>query len=260
MTTTVAEELAAPYALSRDHIEQYRRDGFVKLKDVLSAESLAYYGEVITNHVLAHNPLKDVPMDQRDTYSKAFIQVMNLWRKEAAAREFALSAKLARIATELMGTRGVRMYHDQALYKEPSGGFTPWHADQQYWPLETEKTVTAWIPLTAVSQDMGPLAFAAGSHEMTIGRDLEISDQSEQQIATLIEQGDYLITDEPFELGEVSFHSGWTYHRAGPNTTDQPRKVMTVIYMDKDMRLAPPKNFNQARDWVTWCPGAKLGE
>jgi len=50
----------------------------------------------------------------------------------------------------LLDTQGVRMWHDQSLYKEPSGGFTPWHADQQYWPMASGLCVTAWIPLHAV--------------------------------------------------------------------------------------------------------------
>ena len=35
---------------------------------------------------------------------------------------------------------------------------------------------------------------------------------------------------------------------------------MTVIYMDKDMRLVSPSNDGQVNDWNTWCPGAKIGE
>jgi hypothetical protein len=50
------------------------------------------------------------------------------------------------------------------------------------------------------------------------------------------------------------------FHRAGANTTNDMRKVMTVIYMDKDMILKNPENKNQINDWNTWCPGAKIGE
>lgn len=35
---------------------------------------------------------------------------------------------------------------------------------------------------------------------------------------------------------------------------------MTVIYMDKDMKLKEPENKGQLNDWNTWCPGAKIGE
>jgi hypothetical protein len=58
----------------------------------------------------------------------------------------------------------------------------------------------------------------------------------------------------------VSFHPGWVFHRAGPNRSDQMRQVMTVIYMDQDMRLKTPENPNQQQDWDTWCPGATVGE
>lgn len=34
---------------------------------------------------------------------------------------------------------------------------------------------------------------------------------------------------------------------------------MTVIYMDKDMKLKSPENEGQVNDWKTWCPGAKVG-
>ena len=65
---------------------------------------------------------------------------------------------------------------------------------------------------------------------------------------------------EPFDLGEISFHSGWIFHRAGANITNDMRKVMTIIYMDRDMRLKKPENKNQVLDWENWCPGTTVGE
>jgi hypothetical protein len=106
---------------------------------------------------------------------------------------------------------------------------------------------------------MGPLEFSAGSQEVREGRKLSISDESETQIEERLRETNFEKISEPFDLGEVSFHSGWIFHRAGPNTTNQIRKVMTVIYMDKDMRLKSPTNENQVNDWNTWCPSAKIG-
>ncbi len=48
--------------------------------------------------------------------------------------------------------------------------------------------------------------------------------------------------------GEVSFHSGWTFHQAAGNGTDAPREVFTIIFMDKDMIMAEPINHNQRLD------------
>lgn len=43
---------------------------------------------------------------------------------------------------------------------ETGGGVTPWHADQYYWPLATDRSVTVWVPLQETPLPMGPLSFA----------------------------------------------------------------------------------------------------
>jgi ectoine hydroxylase-related dioxygenase (phytanoyl-CoA dioxygenase family) len=185
--------------------------------------------------------------------------MMNLWTEEETIQPLIFSKRIAQMAAELMQVEGVRLYHDQALYKEAGGGITPWHADQYYWPLATDKTVTAWIPLQVTPLEMGPLEFCAGSHQILEGRDLSIGDESEKIIEKRLKVTDFPHIIEPFDVGEISFHSGWVFHRAGSNTTEHIRKVMTIIYMDKDMRLKAPENVGQKNDWETWCPGAKVG-
>jgi ectoine hydroxylase-related dioxygenase (phytanoyl-CoA dioxygenase family) len=262
MTATLSAariDVDSPYDLSPDAIRFYRENGFVTLKNVFNAGTLAHYGREITRRVHELNTLH-LPMEERTTYQKAFLQVMNIWTKSEVVKEFVFGKRLARVAAELMGTTGVRLYHDQALYKEGKGGFTPWHADQYYWPLASNHSITAWVPLQATPMEMGPLAFSPRSHRLDLGRDLAISDQSQSVIEKKLLAANLGQHEEPFDLGEVSFHSGWTFHRAGRNLTDRPREVMTVIYMDEEMRLAAPRNDNQQADWDAWCPGAKVGE
>lgn len=247
------------YALNSDQINFYHKNGFIKLKNIFDAETLKYYEQLISKKV-AQKSEEFAPLKERDTYGKAFLQIFNLWTESEEIKKFVFSKRLAKIATELMEVDGVRMYHDQALFKEGHGGFTPWHADQYYWPLSSDKTVTAWIPLQKIDPEMGPLEFSAGSQVISEGRALAISDESEKQIEKRLRVTDFEKVSQPFDLGEVSFHSGWVFHRAGPNTTDRTRKVMTVIYIDKEMRLISPSNDGQVNDWNTWCPGAKIGE
>jgi ectoine hydroxylase-related dioxygenase (phytanoyl-CoA dioxygenase family) len=255
-----AIDLGTPYALDETTIVRFREDGFIRLPGVLSPELIADYAPEITRLVNESNRLKDIPLKERSLYDQAFIQVCNLWMRSEHVRELAFSKRLARIAAELLGTRGVRMWHDQALYKEPSGGFTPWHVDQQYWPMASPHSITAWIPLQSVPLEMGPLCFGRGSHRKHIGRDLEISAESEQRIRDEVRTQKIVEVQEPFALGDVSFHMGWTLHRAGPNTTEKLRQVFTIIYMDAEMRLAEPKNKNQQNDWDTWTPSTRIGE
>jgi ectoine hydroxylase-related dioxygenase (phytanoyl-CoA dioxygenase family) len=255
----IEAELNRPFDLTSAQIAFYKKHQFIKLKQVLSEETLQYFNGVISEQVALMNK-EERTLEERSTYGKAFLQLFNLWREHALVKELVFSKRIAQIASDLMEVNGVRLYHDQALFKEGGGGITPWHADQYYWPLATDKTVTAWIPLQATPLEMGPLEFSAGSHAIVEGRELEIGDESEALIQKRLRVTDFEHIIEPFDVGEISFHSGWIFHRAGANSTPDMRKVMTIIYMDKDMLLKAPDNANQENDWHTWCPGATIGE
>ena len=254
------EVLRQPYQLTPEQITFYNEHRYIKLKQVIDASTLAHFNRVVSNRVaLERQKIEELPLAQRDTYGKAFLQLMNLWVEDAAVKEFVTSPRLAGIATGLLQTNGVRLYHDQALFKEAGGGITPWHADQYYWPLDSDKTITAWIPLQATPREMGPLEFSAGSHRIEEGRELAISDTSEALLKEKLRVSDFPHVIEPFDAGEVSFHSGWVFHRAGANSTQRVRKVMTVIYMDKDIKVTEPVNEHQRNDLNTWMPGARAG-
>lgn len=252
-------DLDTPYVLQPAQVAQFRRDGYIKLKSVLSPQTLAEYGRDITRLTVELNT-QQRPLEERSTYDRAFLQVMNLWEQSPRVGRFVMGRRLGRLAAELLEVQGVRLYHDQSLYKEPGGGITPAHADQYYWPLASDRTITAWIPLQPVPTEMGPLGFYARSQSVSFGRDLGISDESEAKISANMAQHGFEFDSGAFDLGEVSFHLGWTFHKAGPNTSDRPRSVMTIIYMDADMCLAPALSPIQANDRDQWCPGAVEGE
>ncbi|MFD7155647.1 phytanoyl-CoA dioxygenase family protein [Kribbella sp. NPDC059898] len=253
-------ELDTPYdTLPPTATADFTRDGFVHLSGVLSPETIAEYEPTITSEVIRLNT-QHLPLAERDTYGKAFLQVMNLWRQHEKVKELVFSRRLAGIAAQLLGVHSVRLYHDQALYKEPSGGITPWHADQYYWPLSSDRCVTIWLPLQETPLEMGPLAFARGSHNFAFGRDLGISDESEERLAQAVAEQKFEDVVEPFALGDASFHRGWTFHHAGPNRGSVPRRVMTVIYLDADVRITEPTNEFQRNDIASWMPGAQIGQ
>jgi ectoine hydroxylase-related dioxygenase (phytanoyl-CoA dioxygenase family) len=256
---SVKAALDANYSVTPAQVKYFSENGFIKIKNIFEPAVIDYMNIVISKEVDRLNN-QQIPLEERDTYGKAFLQIMNLWTHTSAVKDIVFSKKIAQIATGLMQTAGVRLYHDQALFKEPKGGHTPWHADQYYWPLATENTVTAWIPLQATPLNYGPLEFSAGSNKLTAGRDKQISDESQAFLEAELKRNAFNHVVEPFDVGEISFHRGWLYHRAGPNVSGNMRKVMTMIYMDKDTVLKTPENHNQQADWDTWCPGATVGE
>jgi ectoine hydroxylase-related dioxygenase (phytanoyl-CoA dioxygenase family) len=160
-----------------------------------------------------------------------------------------------------MGVDGARLYHDQALFKEPDGGFTPWHQDQGYWPLDTDKTVTMWMPLVDISAESGTMTFASGSHANGYLGDMPISNESETESDRFVtDQGYLLHTNGAMAAGDATFHMGWTLHRAPGNTTEAMRELMTIIFIADGLTIAEPKSDPQRSGLRIWFPGLKPGD
>ncbi|MDR3714978.1 MAG: phytanoyl-CoA dioxygenase family protein [Puia sp.] len=238
--------------VSAARVEEFRKNGHTLVHNVLRPEELAVYKKSIAEAAHKYNKEKR-KISERDTYGKAFLQVMNLWRVDERVKRFVLAKRFAGIAASLLGVANVRIYHDQALFKEPGGGPTPWHQDQYYWPLDTADTVTMWMPMIDISIDMGMLTFASGSHKQGVVFDHEISDDSETAFKKYIRENRFPVTRAAaMKAGDATWHYGHTIHQAPGNESDRMREVMTIIYMAEGARIAPPKNKWQAADLTTW--------
>ncbi len=165
--------------LTRDLTEEragLERDGQVIVRGLLTPAEVARFRELV-NAALPKAYKVQLPPGN-EVYQAAFDQYMNLWQADAAMAELTLHPRLARTAAALLGVDAVRVYHDQALYKVAGGGHTPWHQDQWYWPLDTDRTITMWLPLHDIDPAMGDLEFALGTHGGPIG-DEAISGESD---------------------------------------------------------------------------------
>ncbi len=252
--------LADSYSLSENQITAYQSNGHILLRNLAALEEIAVYRKVINGAVDRYNT-ETRKLEERDTYGKAFLQIFNLWEKDEAVRRFVLAKRFARVAAELMGCESVRIYHDQALYKEPGGGFTPWHQDQYYWPLDTDQTITMWMPLVDLTEEMGIMKFASGSHTNGYIDKLGISDASQNFLENYIKEKNFPIaTTSGMKAGDATFHAGWTLHGAPGNQSSRMREVMTIIYFANGTRVMEPDNKNRELDIERWLPGTKPGD
>ncbi|SHM99328.1 phytanoyl-CoA dioxygenase family protein [Mucilaginibacter sp. OK098] len=242
------------------NIDEFQEKGHTLFKGVLTADEIDIYRPVIVNAADKYNTEKR-KLEDRDTYGKAFLQIMNLWQSDEDARRFVLGKRMAKIAADLMGVRNVRLYHDQALFKEPGGGPTPWHQDQYYWPIDTFNTITMWMPLVDIDVDMGMLTFASCSYTKGSIFNFEISDESESAYADYVNENEFQISRaKTMKAGDATWHRGFTMHHANGNNSDKMREVMTVIYVADGARVTPYKNSWQKNDHEKWLMGVPIGE
>jgi ectoine hydroxylase-related dioxygenase (phytanoyl-CoA dioxygenase family) len=261
MPETSIPERAKLGDLSEERITEFRRDGCTVVRGLYSKDEVASVRSRIAAAVADQS--KDVAAlsERSSTYARAFLQVENIWRTFDSVRDFTLSPRFGEVAARLAGVRGIRLYHDQALFKEPGGGVTPWHQDQGYWPLRGWGPVTMWMPLVDLTAEMGgSMSFARGSCHLALG-DLEISDDSQTGGEHIVDEHRLdVVNFGPLAAGDATFHAGWTLHRAEENTSSAMREIMTVIYFPDGMRVATPENRRQASDLARWLPGCEPGD
>jgi ectoine hydroxylase-related dioxygenase (phytanoyl-CoA dioxygenase family) len=256
----MAPDLSTDFELPAASVEEFRSSGHALVRGLATPDEVAAYRPALVA-AGERGRYDRRPLEERDTYGKAFVQMFNLWTHDERAREFVFARRFARVAAQLMGVPAVRLYHDQALFKEPGGGPTPWHQDQFYWPLDTEHTITLWMPLVPVSEAMGPMVFASGSQRLGNLGDFPIGDASQEVFDQVVAREQLARTSYgAFAPGDASFHAGWTLHSAPGNPTPHMREVMTVIYYADGTRVGPLDHKSRRFDRNVWLPGCEPGE
>jgi len=253
-------DLSETYHLPEEQILNYQRDGHTIVRALANHDEVSIYREVISEIVKEQN-YHTKPLHERDTYGKAFIQIENLWRMRESAAKFVMARRFAKVAADLMGVPSVRIYHDQALFKEPGGGHTPWHQDQIFWPLDTNKTITLWMPLVPISEEVGSMTFASDTHHNGYISKQGITDESHRTFKGYIEgKGLEQVNYGAMAAGDATFHAGWTLHSAPDNPTDRMREVMTIIYFADGLTISEQDSNARKGEIERWFPGLKPGD
>ena len=121
----------------------------------------------------------------------------------------------------------MRLWHDQALYKEAGGRETDPHQDHRYWPIRRDRAITAWIPFHGSTLASGAMGYLPGSH--LVGMRTFVNIFTAEDPAVLMDLPEIRAIEPVYvevPKGSVAFHHGLTVHMAQPNTTDaRPRRA-----------------------------------
>lgn len=234
-------ETVFPIPLTRATVTEFQDRGFVVTENALSAEDLTRYGAAIDQEIALRTADDHRSLEDKSVYEQSFVQCMRLWETNAEILPLSCDSGLAGIAAQLLGVDSVRLWQDQALYKEPGGRETTPHQDETFWAIGEEPLVSAWIPLDDVTIENGAMAYVPGSHKAGALKVVDITHQSEP----------YDILEDPalngaqpelveVKAGSIVWHHGMTVHQAAANTSATTRRVFTVVYIASDARRTKP--------------------
>ena len=222
------------YPITPEQIAFYQENGYIQLHDVLTDTELQDIRDALEDvnkmtldgniHVSAANP----------EYEKVFVQKVNLWRVHEATKNYVFNHKIAEIARTLAQTTAVRLWHDHALIKMPGDSkASNWHQDLPYWPMNEVGALSCWMALDDVFPENGCMSFVPKSHSWGKFDPIHLVGVH-QDIFKLVpepETKDLTPLPMPMKAGSCTIHNGLTFHYAGPNQTDKPRRAMVTIYM-----------------------------
>jgi ectoine hydroxylase-related dioxygenase (phytanoyl-CoA dioxygenase family) len=214
----------------------------VHAKGVLPRDDVERFGGAVDAAVASRKVNDTRRLEEKSLYEQSFIQCQNLWEDWPEVRALSFDQRVAGLAAALIGATRLRLWHDQALYKEPGGRDTDAHQDHPYWPIADDRTLTAWIPLMDVDDETGCMGYVPGSHRgpreyVNIFTDPGSGTKLLEQFAPVAP------IFVPCEAGDVIFHHGSTAHLARPNRSSGMRRVHTAIYFaDGAVRSGTPSH------------------
>ena len=136
--------------LTPDLIEDFRRDGAVRVRGAFTPDEVALVERGIERNLA--EPSERALVASRDDDAGRFVEDFCNWQRIPEYEQFIRSSQAAAIAGQLMGAGQVRLYHDHMLVKEPgTRQRTPWHQDQPYYNIDGSQTCSLWMPVDPVS-------------------------------------------------------------------------------------------------------------
>src|SRR4030095_8407186 len=120
-----------------------------------------------------------------------------------------------------------------------SKSYVSWHQDLNYWGLDGEQEVTAWVSLTPATVENGCMRFVPGSHNRKVVPHVDSFAPDNlltrgQEIAVEVDEASAV--DVVLRAGQASFHHGHMFHASGPNRTSSRRVATAIRYIAPSMK------------------------
>ena len=161
--------------IDQQTISSFERDGFVVVEDLLDKSELERFGAAVDTAVARRSAGDTRDVEEKTLYEQSFIQCMRMWEDDPEVRPLTFHPRIGATAAALLGADAVRIWQDQALYKEAGGRETDAHQDLPFWPIREPDLVSAWIPFEASTRESGAMAYVPGSHRSGLNQFVDIT-------------------------------------------------------------------------------------
>jgi hypothetical protein len=221
--------------------DAYSRDGFALAPGVIPLDLVSRVSRAM-DALAARPPFAGLA-------AGALRKMDDMHPTDPVIHELVSHPAIGRLAAKATGAKFVQVFATQTLIKPsaaagaPESGNVGWHQDLQYWDAFLEgELLTAWVAISDVTPQAGPMGFVRGSHRWGL---LNAGNFFSGELDNL-KQRIRAAHDAPWEEvpailapGSVSLHHKLAVHGSGPNREPWPRKSVAIHLRTENSSLRP---------------------
>jgi len=223
--------------LSDEQVSFFKENGYLAGVKMLDDHQI----EVLRNELTAlgdtshpgHELFYEFHSNESTDPSTILFHALGAWRITPGFHDVLWNPRFLVAASQLLGNKSVRFWHDQLFYKPAKkGGVVAWHQDYSYWTrTKPIAHLTCWCGLDDATKENGCLQYIAGSHEWGLLPKPVIAGELEG-IRNFLTSEQKKKFDHPqyaeVKAGEAIFHHSLTLHGSGENKSDRPRRAFVI--------------------------------
>lgn len=219
-----------PKVLSAEQLASYRANGFLFPLDALAPSQVRQYQDYLSR-TERHLGGSLMAVDRK---YRGNLHFLVRWVDELIRHP-----EILNVIEDLLGP-DLLLYTSRFFIKEPhSEEIAAWHQDSTYFGLRPYDHVTAWVALSNVPPNAGPVEFAAGSHirGQLLQRSKVISNSVNTAGQIIVEWFDRSnVAHAVLAPGQFSLHHTCTVHQSKPNGSDERRVGIALSYIPTRVR------------------------
>ena len=224
------------YRLTQSQIDFFNENGFLAGVKMLDEKQIDELRDALNELTDAHHPGHELFYEFHSNESvdanTVLFHALGGWRILPAFHDVLWNPRFVMAASQLLGNKTVRFWHDQLFYKPAKkGGVVAWHQDYSYWTRTKPLAhLTCWCGLDDSTVENGCLQYVPGSQRWGL---LDKPELAGDMLGIM----DYLTPEQqsqfhpiPVETkaGEAIFHHPLTLHGSGENKSNQPRRAFVI--------------------------------
>jgi ectoine hydroxylase-related dioxygenase (phytanoyl-CoA dioxygenase family) len=235
--------------LSPEQVAFFHREGYLAIDAITTPEEIAVLREVYDRIFAARAGREsgdqfDLAGTDEEGKEASLPQILSPSKYAPELTDTLYRANALAISRQLLGDEA-DFQGDHAILKPARHGApTPWHQDEAYWNAALEyNSLSVWMPLQEATLENGCMHFIPGSHRLEVQPHHSIN--NDPRIHGL--EADHVDASTavacPLPAGGATFHLSRTYHYAGANNSDIPRRAYILAFGTKALKRTEPRSF-----------------